>query len=185
LRRLALICHASTRATRLAAFPADEPIEPNALDDASLPSRLSKAAYCWTSPALRARQTAEALGLLAVVEPLMSDCDFGRWTGRPILDVERDEPDALAQWLADPAATPHGGESIVALIERAGAWLVRLGGLSGQIVAVTHQSVIRAVIVQALGAPPLAFWRVDVPPLAIIELKHNGQRWTLVFQSGR
>ena len=184
MRRLALICHAATAATRLAAFPADEPVEPKALDGATLPARLRKPAQCWTSPALRATQTAQALALTATVEPQLRDCDYGRWAGRTLADIERDESEAMAQWLGDPAAAPHGGESIVALIARVGAWLAGLDELSGQLVAVTHQSVIRAALVHALGAPPATFWRIDVPPLAIVDLRGNGARWSLAFRDG-
>ena len=123
-----------------------------------------------------------ALSLRAVAEPLLRDCDFGRWAGRPIAEVERDEGERLAQWLAEPAAAPHGGESIVALIARAGTWLAGLEKLTGQIVAITHQSVIRATLVHALDASPHAFWRIDVPPLAIVELTHNEKRWALSFR---
>jgi len=188
LRRLALICHASTTATRLAAFPVDEPVEPKALDKAldgaTLPARMRKPAQCWTSPALRATQTAQALALAATVEPELRDCDYGRWAGRTLTNIERDEGEAMAQWLGDPAAAPHGGESLVALIARVGSWLDGLGAHSGQLVAVTHQSVIRAALVHALGAPPATFWRIDVPPLAIVDLKGSGARWTLAFRDG-
>jgi broad specificity phosphatase PhoE len=131
---------------------------------------------------MRAVQTAATLVLRAEPESLLCDCDYGRWAGRSLADVERDEPNAMAQWLGDPAAAPHGGESITALIERAGRWLAGLNGLSGQLVAVTHPSVIRAVLVHALDAPPQTFWRVDVPPLAIVDLAHNGLRWALAFR---
>jgi broad specificity phosphatase PhoE len=182
LIRLALICHAATRATRLAAFPLDEPIEPDALDGVMLPSRLRAPKHCWTSPAQRAVQTAAALALRAEPEPELRDCDYGHWAGRSLADVERNESNAMAQWLGDPAAAPHDGESTTALIERAGRWLAGLNDLSGQLVAVTHPSVIRAALVHALDAPPQTFWRIDVPPLAIIDLTHNGVRWALAFR---
>jgi len=169
LRRLTLICHAATAATRAAAFPIDEPIDERTLRTLPVVSAaVREATHCWTSPALRAVQTAEALGLRATSEPLLRDGDFGRWAGRTLKDVERDEPEAVAQWLSDPAAAPHGGESIVDVVSRAAAWLSGLDDLSGQVVAVTHQAVIRAVVVNALGAPPGAFWRIDVPPLASV-----------------
>ena len=81
--RLELLCHAATAATRSAAFPEDEPIEPQArqkLAAFALPPRGE--AQCWTSPALRAVQTAEILGLGAKVEPSLADCAYGRWAGR-------------------------------------------------------------------------------------------------------
>ena len=55
-------------------------------------------------------QTAQALGLNATIEPELRDCDFGRWRGRTLQEIEDAEPDAIAAWLTDPAAVPHQGE---------------------------------------------------------------------------
>ena len=80
--RLILICHASTDAVREATFPADEPLDDKgSTSAAALAGRLPKADQCWSSPELRTRQTAEALGLNANVQPVLRDCDYGRWTG--------------------------------------------------------------------------------------------------------
>ena len=99
---------------------------------------------CLTSPALRARQTAEALQLDATVEPILRDCDYGRWAGLSFAHVQAQEPAALADWMRDPAAAPHGGEAILSIIKRVGAWLDAQSGLPGKTVAITHASVIRA-----------------------------------------
>src|SRR4029077_5505241 len=112
--------HASTSATRLAAFPTDEPVEPKALDGATLPARLRKPAQGWTSPARRATQTAQALALNATIAPELRDCDYGRWAGRTLADIERDEGEAMAQWLAHPAGPPHGAEAISELLRGGG-----------------------------------------------------------------
>ena len=122
--RLTLVCHAATPATRASAFPADEALDPRWLPRlASLAGSLGRVDQAWTSPALRARQTAEGLGLVATSESLLRDCDYGRWTGRSFNDVEAQEPELLAEWLRDPAAAPHGGESIIDLIRRVAVWL--------------------------------------------------------------
>ncbi len=81
--RLKLLCQASTPAVRAAAFPADEPLDLQGRRKlAAFPRRLLLADRWATSPALRANQTAEALKIDAAVEPLLRDCDYGRWTGR-------------------------------------------------------------------------------------------------------
>jgi broad specificity phosphatase PhoE len=67
------------------------------------------------SPALRASQTADALKLDATVEPMLRDCDYGRWTGRALDEVQAQEPEAVTEWLRNPMAAPHGGESVLAL----------------------------------------------------------------------
>lgn len=177
---LKLICHASTAAQRAAVFPGDEPLDAKGLKALeaikSVPIRVKA---CWTSPALRARQTAEILGLEAVSEPALREADYGRWTGHALSDIQREEPDALAAWLTDPAVSPHGGESLSALMNRVAAWVEGWSDQSGNIVAVTHASIIKAAIVHALGAPRASFWRIDVAPLSVARLSGNRGRWTL------
>jgi broad specificity phosphatase PhoE len=178
--RVRLVCHASTSAVRTAAFPADEQLEPQGRKKLAIVQRcLRHADRCWSSPALRAIQTAEALQLDAIVEPMLRECDYGRWSGRSFDEVRAQEPEALAEWLRDPEAAPHGGESIVGLIERIAAWLETQNGMRGKTVAVTHASVIRAAIVHAIEANPRSFWRIDVAPLSVTALSGNGGRWTL------
>jgi broad specificity phosphatase PhoE len=53
------------------------------------------------------------------------------------------------------------------------------GTESGHIIAVTHPPLIRGAIVHALQAPPAAFFRIDVAPLSITDLRFNGKAWTL------
>ncbi len=178
--RLELLCHASTGATRTAAFPDDEALEPQALLKlAALDFPFRDAARCWTSPALRAVQTAQFLRLGAGVEPKLAECGYGRWTGRPLAQVQAEEPDAVALWLGDPASAPHGGESVLALLARVAAWLDAQGGSPGRTLAVTHASVIKAAILHAIGAPPRSFWRIDVAPLSLAKFIGDDGRWTL------
>jgi broad specificity phosphatase PhoE len=117
--RLTLICHGSTDAARAAKFPADEPLDDlGKTHAAAIAGLLPKADHYWTSPELRTRQTAQALELNAVIQPTLRDCDYGAWTGLSFDEVRAREPDALSAWLDDPATTPHGGESIAAVIRR-------------------------------------------------------------------
>ena len=176
--RLKLICHAPTAATRKIAFSDDEPVEPKALQKlAALPDLALK--RCLTSPALRARQTAEALHCVAETDPVLRDCDYGSWTGRSLEAVLAEDPVSLSAWMADPAAAPHGGESVVALIARIGAWLDRQAKIAGPVTAITHAPVIRAAIVYAIGAPPASFRHLDIAPLSVTALSAHDGRWTL------
>jgi broad specificity phosphatase PhoE len=178
--RLTLIAHAATPALRAAAFPLDEGIDAKGKSDAAaLAGPLPKFSAVWTSPARRAVETAAVLGLHPTLEPLLKDIDLGRWAGRTFSDVEATEPEALAQWLADSKAIPHGGESIAQLIARVGTWLDVVARSDGRIAAVTHSAVMRAAIVCAIGSGPAAFWRIDIAPLGIVELGYNGGRWVL------
>jgi broad specificity phosphatase PhoE len=178
--RLVLVCHAATAATRAAAFPADEPLDEHGLADAAAcDGALRRVESVSCGPALRCAQTAAALGLAATPDPALADCDLGRWQGRAYDEVAAAEPDAIAAWLTDPAAAPHGGESVDDVLTRARAWLRALPPTTGTVVAVTHPAVIRAMIIDAIAATSTSFWRIDVTPLTQTVLRGGGARWTL------
>jgi len=178
--RLTLICHGSTAAVRAAAFPKDE-----ALDDhgkagaAKLVGSLPSVDRCWTSPELRTRQTADALGLSANIEPMLRECDYARWAGKAFGEIVANEPDAASSWMRDPAAVPHGGESILELVRRVADWLADEGARDQKSIVITHATIVRAAIVQVLEAPVQSFWRVDVRPLSVTRLTGQGGRWNL------
>ena len=178
--RVTLICHATTRALRAATFGGDDPIDDIGRTKAQrLAGSLHRADRYLTSPALRARETAAALGLTATVDERLRDCDFGRWTGRKFTQVLVREPMKLASWMSNPSSAPHGGESIEQLMERVTAWMREPGRDKIHTLAVTHASVIRAAIVYAIGAQLQCFWRIDVVPLSLTDLRTNGRRWVL------
>lgn len=179
--RLVLICHASTAAVRKSAFPADEPLDDRGRKDATaLAGRLPRADQYWNSPELRTRQTAEAFRLDAMPQPLLRDCDYGAWSGRSFNEVYAHEPRAVAAWLHDPAATPHGGESILSLMQRVTHWLAAEHAHHRQSIVVTHAAIIRAAIVQAIEATPQSFWRIDIAPLSCTRLSGANGRWNLI-----
>ena len=178
---LTVVCHASTRSVRDTAFPLDEPLNPQGhAKAAALASRVRRVDTAWTSPALRARQTAAALGVNATVESALRDLDFGHWAGRSLTEIELAAPDDVAIWMTDSSAAPHGGESIVELLRRTGSWLDEVAKTDGCVVAVTHPGVIRAAIILTLDAKPYSFWRNDVAPLCRVRLRGNAGHWTLL-----
>ena len=182
--RLDLLAHGATAATRAMRFPDDESLEPRALAALEmLRGRLRAPDRVLVAPACAARETAAALGLTAETEPAIGECDYGRWRGLSLAEIGAREPEALKAWLNDPAATPHGGESVAFLIERTGAWLSRELTRRGATLAVTHPSIIRAALVSALGANPASFWRIDVAPLSVVRLSGRDGRWNLVSLS--
>ena len=184
--RLTFLSHAPTAATRTASFPADDPLDgPGLVRARAVALRSSGAALYWRSPALAARQTAEAMNVEADIEPALRECDYGRWAGRTLDAVQADDPAGTAQWLDDPARCPHGGESVLALLDRVSAWLAALADRSGEVVAITHASVVRAAVVAALASPPRAFWRIDVAPLTVTRLRGNAGSWTLASSNRR
>ncbi len=91
--RLTLICHARTVAQKLARFPLDEPLE---MDWQAL--RLSRckqfkgAPRLVCGPELRTRQTAELFGSAPEIVDALRDCDFGRWGGVRIGELQKPQP---------------------------------------------------------------------------------------------
>ncbi|MFJ2236419.1 histidine phosphatase family protein [Streptomyces sp. NPDC087859] len=131
------------------------------------------------SPTVRCRETAAALGLDAADAVLLAALDAGRWRGSTLAGVSAEEPEALARWLSDPEAAPHGGESVRAVCDRVGSWLDTVAQGEGRTVAVAEPEIVRAAVVRALGAPESAFWRTDVPPLSAVELSGRAGRWNV------
>jgi broad specificity phosphatase PhoE len=177
--RLTLISHAATQAQRGAAFPLDEPIDDHELTKiAAINWQAPRTQQILTAPEHRTRQTAQALGLHAIASPDLRDCSYGAWCGRALSELQSETPGGVAAWLTDPAATPHGGESIVDLIERIATWL-DFQRNTGHTIAVTHPAVIRSAIIHSLSAPAQSFWRIDIAPLTLTDLRHNGRSWTI------
>jgi broad specificity phosphatase PhoE len=184
-RRLLLVRHASTDAVRAAAFGADEPLDASGRDAAvRLGGRLPRADEVLVSAARRARETA-SLAALVVSGEAPGECDFGRWAGRPLREIAAEDEAGVREWMTDPAATPHGGESLAAMLARVGSWLALQASGEGTAVAITHAGVVKAAVVAALDAPAPAFWRIDVAPTAITELHAHHGRWTVTRVNDR
>jgi broad specificity phosphatase PhoE len=178
--RITLVCHATTQELRRVTFGGDDSLDEIGKAKATrLAGSLGRVDHCWTSPALRARETAAAMGLVAVVDDRLRECDFGRWTGLRFQQVLFKEPKKLVSWIRDPSSAPHGGESIPQVMARVAAWITDRGRDPGHTVAVTHASVIRAAIVHVIQAQLPSFWRIDVVPLSATDLRTNGRRWVL------
>jgi broad specificity phosphatase PhoE len=180
LKRLLLVRHAPTSATRAAAFPVDEPLDASARAAAApLAAVLPRRCDAVSSPALRCRQTAEAAGLDAVLDDAVAECDFGRWAGVSLKRVHAEDPDGARAWMLDPDAAPHGGESLRAFAGRVARWLDARAHEDGATAVITHGGVVKAAVVHALAAPIEAFWRIDAAPLSVTELHAHDGRFTV------
>ena len=112
-----------------------------------------------TSPLLRARRTAEAVGaacgLPVAVEERLVEIDWGTWEGRPagslaVADVDR--------WRADDGTAPEG-ESLDSLSRRVESFCLDTLD-EGLTVAVSHVSPIKAATAWALGVDGTVAWRM-------------------------
>ncbi|MFF4255107.1 histidine phosphatase family protein [Streptomyces sp. NPDC001663] len=178
--RVILISPAITAALRQARFDDGCSLDAAGLRQAQAAAGTVPAVErAWSSPTVRCRETAGALGLDALDAPELAGLDAGRWRGATLAEVGERDPEGLARWLSDPGSAPHGGESVRALCDRVAGWLETAGQSAGASVAVVEPEVVRAAVVRALGAPESSFWRADVPPLAAVELSGRAGRWNV------
>jgi len=188
--RLLLVRHAPTAETRLAAFPSTTgaavvdgcgPLDRGGRElAAALAGPLPAADRCWSSLALRARQTAELAGAGdPEPDPDLAECDFGAWAGLTVAEVHARDPGALAAWLADPDAAPHGGEGLAQVRARAARVMARAAESGGTTVAFTHGGLVKAALLDVLGLPASGLWRLDAAPASVTELRHSGSGWRL------
>jgi broad specificity phosphatase PhoE len=64
-------------------------------------------------------------------------------------------------------------------MQRVADWLTGEQSNHRQSIVVTHATIIRAAIVQAIEANPQSFWRIDIAPLSITRLSGTNGRWNL------
>jgi probable phosphoglycerate mutase len=132
------------------------------------------------SPRARARQTAEAaaslLGLEVSVDEGVAETDFGAWEGHTFGEIAKQWPEEMAAWLVSPDVAPPGGESFTATFARVSAARERLvTAHSGRtVLVVSHVTPIKAMLREALGAPPQALFRIHLDPAALSVVQWYG-----------
>lgn len=141
----------------------------------------------YVSPTLRTRQTASpvegVLGLRAVPLPELAERSVGRWNGRLVDEVKREDLAGWKQWKANPLEfAPPDGESLKAFGQRVE---VAVEGLmnrhSGLVVAVTHVGTIRAALCAALGCPLEQGKRFVIEPASLTRVDYTTNWPNVVF----
>ncbi len=117
-------------------------------------------------------------GLEVVVDERLREIDLGRWDGEMMQDIVKKDGEILKKWIADPSlVTVPGGESLIAVQERAMAWLGEVSTLhpDGNIVASSHGGPIRAIIAAVLGLPLGNIFRLTVDLASVSVLNYKGK----------
>jgi broad specificity phosphatase PhoE len=116
-------------------------------------------ARVFASPSIRARQTAEALGLTdPILDPRLMEQNWGRWEGLSRAEIlARDGEDAFAKAGLAQLFRPPGGESTQELHDRVAAFLKDAAQDERDAIAVAHLGVLRAAYTLASG------WAMNAP----------------------
>jgi len=155
-----------------------------------LSSRLARLpiASIYTSPLRRAYTTAAILNEphqagLTVIEYL-TEIHLGDWQGLHLAEVKRRWPELWRQSRVDPSEiTLPDGESVTEMAERA----VRAfetaveTNQDKQIVMVTHQYIVRAIVAYALGVSNSIFRKFDVDNASLSAIQVGNGTFRLIM----
>lgn len=137
-----------------------------------------------SSPLRRARDTAAAIaarhGAAVELDERLIELDYGEWDGVALRDVDAD---AWAQWRANPAFVPPGGESLIDVSARVASFCADVLPASDGIVAVSHVSPIKAAVCAALEVDERVTWRMQLGLASVsrIGARPDGSSYLLSF----
>jgi broad specificity phosphatase PhoE len=145
----------------------DSPLTHRGLEQArSLADTVAGADRLISSPLVRARDTAEALGtgLPVEIDERWVEVDYGEFDGRKLTDIPAE---VWRMWRSDPAFVPPGGESLASAGARVRGACEELfadpdGAARGDgtVVVVSHVSPIKAAACWSLGMGDEGAWRL-------------------------
>jgi broad specificity phosphatase PhoE len=131
----------------------------------------------YTSPMLRARQTADALcrltGVQATVDDGLKEIDYGEWEGLRQDEVKERWPEAFEYWADDVASrgTP-GGETAFQVAARAMRVVeaIRSRYQRGNVLLVSHKATLRVITCALLGLDVRLFRERIAQPVTAVTI---------------
>jgi broad specificity phosphatase PhoE len=133
-------------------------------------------AAVYTSPLRRCIETGAAIArsvrLGAKVLDSLIDIDYGAWQWKTVDEMRSQAPEMVQRWYAAPQLMRFpGGESLQDVAVRAADALrfAREHHASDTIVFVTHDTVIRVMLLQLLESGLDGYWRIVQKPCALNE----------------
>jgi broad specificity phosphatase PhoE len=131
----------------------------------------------YTSPLLRARQTADAVSRLTAVQATIEDglkeIDYGEWEGLRQDEVKQRWPEAFEYWADDVAsrATP-GGETAFHVAARAMRVVeaIRSRHQQGNVLIVSHKATLRVITCALLGLDVRLFRQRIAQPVCAVTM---------------
>jgi probable phosphoglycerate mutase len=137
------------------------------------------AARIFSSPLLRARQSAAAMGFdHPILDARLMEQNWGRWEGLSLQAIaEQEGKDAFTRAGRRGLFRPPGGESIGEVMARVDDFLRDAGREDGGAIALTHMGVLRGAYTLATGwdmATPMPA-ELDVSKILVLELSKDAK----------
>jgi probable phosphoglycerate mutase len=148
-------------------------------------AELPRLAAVYTSPLERARETAEAIararGMTPEIEPGLTECDPGAWTGMALKRLAKQPEWRVVQHHPSGFRFPRG-ESFTEMQLRISAAMERLAlrHPGEAVVAVSHAEPIKAAAAHALGLALDLFQRIAIAPCSVTAIAWGGERPTVL-----
>ncbi|WP_214416679.1 histidine phosphatase family protein [Sphaerisporangium fuscum] len=182
MERVILLRHGETEWSRDGRHTGrtDIPLTPGGEEQArALAAALSgtKVSLVLTSPASRARRTAELAGLTDYeIEPNLWEWDYGGYEGISTPDIRRTRP-GWYLWRDGviPGDAEHPGETVEQVAERADKVIARVLGADGTVVLVSHGHFLRVLTARWLGLTPQdgRFLKLDTGTISVLGFEHE------------
>jgi alpha-ribazole phosphatase len=117
----------------------------------------------YTSPRLRALETARPLAQARALEPRvderLAELDFGELEGRTYDEIAATQPELYRAWMEAPTTVQFpGGDSYATLRARALAAVAEIRAATDTAAVVTHGGVVRAILADCLQMPDAAIF---------------------------
>jgi broad specificity phosphatase PhoE len=189
-----LIRHGETQANREGIFRGrgEVPLSPAGLKQAGeLRAYFSglKVERVFSSPLKRAAETAAICfpGRVIELQELLNNLDLGRWAGRSKKEIAREEPELWRRWLEEPERMSFpGGESLAAVKARTRHFNRLLASANEERIAVvSHRSVFKALLAEALGLKDKWFWKFHLDNASVTVLLHDATRGFVLTKLNR
>jgi len=139
--------------------------------------------HCYTSPLVRAVQTAEIIAAPHHLKPIpceeLIECDVGRWEDLDWQTIRKQEPEAYEKFMANPAAFGYPeGESLTDIYQRSSPYLeALLEKHAGEVtLVVSHHVIGRAFLAGILGLPLSRARQVTLDNCGISVVERQGQQ---------
>jgi probable phosphoglycerate mutase len=158
----------------------DIPLTPRGEEQARALARVISGrsfALALTSPARRARHTAELAGLTSdEVDPDLWEWDYGGYEGISTREIRETRPGWYV-WRDGviPGDAEHPGETVEHVGERADKVIARIRSVDGDVVIVAHGHYLRVLAARWLGLPADhgRFFRLDTGTCSALGFEHD------------
>jgi len=188
MKELHLVRHGETAANKDEAFRAiDAPLSDRGREQArEARTYFEKVAVdaVYSSPLPRSFETAEMVFPDREIEAdeLLVNLDLGDWAGVPKARVRDEQPDLWRLWIEHPEELRiPGGGSLGEVYGRSLDFLAKIASAPHQTVAaVTHRSVIKAMLAAAVGLEDRYYWKFHMDNCSVSVLRFDERRgWAI------